>query len=96
MEYHVAKQPTVANKILGLAHQRFPEEIDFVIRYLTFLMSVNDENSMLFFFHSLDFRPHRPTKMPVHSLKKLLRLSPPIRLDHSGSGGLAMSINMVV
>lgn len=45
MEYHVAKQLGVANKILGLAHSRFPDEIEFVIRYLGFLMSVNDENS---------------------------------------------------
>lgn len=45
MEYHVAKQLPVANKILGLAHQRFPDEIDFIVRYLVFLLSVNDENS---------------------------------------------------
>ena len=45
MEYHVAKQLGVANKILGLAHQRFPDEVEFVVRYLAFLMSVNDENS---------------------------------------------------
>ncbi|KAH8115634.1 Suf-domain-containing protein [Phellopilus nigrolimitatus] len=45
MEYHVAKQLGVANKIFGLAHARFPNEVDFVVRYLTFLMSVNDENN---------------------------------------------------
>ena len=45
MEYHVAKQTTVANRILSVAMNRFSNEIDFVVRYLTFLMSVNDENS---------------------------------------------------
>ncbi|EJD00731.1 Suf-domain-containing protein [Fomitiporia mediterranea MF3/22] len=45
MEYHVAKQPTVANRILSVAMNRFSQEIDFVVRYLTFLMSVNDENN---------------------------------------------------
>ncbi|KLO08580.1 Suf-domain-containing protein [Schizopora paradoxa] len=45
MEYHVAKQLGVASKILGLAHGRFPDEIDFVVRYLQFLISVNDENN---------------------------------------------------
>ncbi|KAL5512152.1 hypothetical protein ACEPAG_3673 [Sanghuangporus baumii] len=45
MEYHVAKQTDVANRILSVAMNRFSEEIDFVVRYLTFLMSVNDENN---------------------------------------------------
>ncbi|KAI5120731.1 hypothetical protein M0805_006437 [Coniferiporia weirii] len=45
MEYHVAKQAGVANRILGIALNRFKTEIDFVVRYLTFLMSVNDENN---------------------------------------------------
>ncbi|KAH8116669.1 hypothetical protein DFH11DRAFT_1742282 [Phellopilus nigrolimitatus] len=38
MEYDVAKQLGVANKIFGLAHARFPDEVDFVVRYLTFLV----------------------------------------------------------
>ncbi|KAL5512186.1 hypothetical protein ACEPAG_3471 [Sanghuangporus baumii] len=45
MEYHVAKQTVVANRILSVAMNRFSQEIDFVVRYLTFLMSVNDENN---------------------------------------------------
>lgn len=49
MEYHVAGQLPVANKILALAHTKFPDEIDFVIRYLGFLLSVNDENSKCLF-----------------------------------------------
>ncbi len=44
MEYHVAKQLGVATKIFGLAYARFPDEVDFVVRYLQFLISVNDEN----------------------------------------------------
>lgn len=49
MEYHVAGQLPVANKILALAHTKFPDEIDLVIRYLNFLLSVNDENSKRLF-----------------------------------------------
>ncbi|TDL17626.1 Suf-domain-containing protein [Rickenella mellea] len=45
MEYHVAKRLDIASKVFILAHQRFPDEIDFVMRYLGFLMSVNDENN---------------------------------------------------
>lgn len=49
MEYHVAKQLGVATKIFGLAYARFPDEVDFVVRYLQFLISVNDENSKSIF-----------------------------------------------
>ncbi|KAH8104468.1 hypothetical protein DFH11DRAFT_116573 [Phellopilus nigrolimitatus] len=45
MEYHVSKQLGFANKSFGLTHARFPEEVDFAVRCLTFLMSVNDENN---------------------------------------------------
>lgn len=45
MEYHVAKQLGVANRILNRALDRFKTEIEYVLRYLTFLMTVNDENS---------------------------------------------------
>ncbi|KAH8103665.1 hypothetical protein DFH11DRAFT_259491 [Phellopilus nigrolimitatus] len=31
MEYHVANQLGVADKIFGLAHARFPDEVDFVV-----------------------------------------------------------------
>lgn len=44
-EYHVSNQLVVANKILSLAHGKFSDEIEFVVQYLTFLLSVNDENS---------------------------------------------------
>ena len=45
MEYHVAKESAVANRILSVAMNKFGTEIDFVVRYLTFLMSINDETS---------------------------------------------------
>ena len=45
MEYHVAKETAVANRILSVAMNKFATEVDFVVRYLTFLMSINDENS---------------------------------------------------
>ena len=31
MEYHVGKQLGIANKILGLAIQKFPDDIDLVL-----------------------------------------------------------------
>jgi len=45
MEYHCSKDPGVAKRIYenGLGH--FGDEIEFVDRYLGFLISINDESS---------------------------------------------------
>ena len=45
MEYHCTKDATVATKIFQKGLEIFPDEIDFVLRYLGFLISINDETS---------------------------------------------------
>ena len=45
MEYHVGKQPLIAQKVFTIALHRFSDEIELVLRYLSFLMSINDETS---------------------------------------------------
>jgi cleavage stimulation factor subunit 3 len=45
MEYHCTKAATVATKIFEKGLEIFPDEIDFVLRYLGFLISINDETS---------------------------------------------------
>lgn len=45
MEYHVMKQLSVAIRIFNLAYNQFSGEIEFVIGFLEFLLSVNDEIS---------------------------------------------------
>ena len=45
MEYHCTKAADVATKIFDLGLKLFGEDVDFVIRYLGFLISINDENS---------------------------------------------------
>jgi cleavage stimulation factor subunit 3 len=45
MEYHCTKNATVATKIFEKGLEIFPDEIDFVLRYLGFLISINDETS---------------------------------------------------
>lgn len=48
MEYHSAKQLGVAMRIFGVAHTKFPDDLEFVLRYFDFLISVNDVNSTCF------------------------------------------------
>jgi len=45
MEYHCTKAATVATRIFEKGLEIFPDEIDFVLRYLGFLISINDETS---------------------------------------------------
>jgi cleavage stimulation factor subunit 3 len=45
MEYHVSKATDVASRIFEKGMETFGEEIDYVLRYLGFLISVNDNNS---------------------------------------------------
>lgn len=49
MEYHCTKAPDVATKIFELGLKVFSDNPDYVLRYLGFLISINDENSLLFF-----------------------------------------------
>lgn len=45
MEYHCTKAADVATKIFEIGLKLFGEDPDFVVRYLGFLISINDENS---------------------------------------------------
>lgn len=45
MEYHSSKDASVATKIFELGLKRFAGEIDYVLKYLDFLISINDEGS---------------------------------------------------
>ncbi len=46
MEYHCGnKDVQVASRIFEKGMETFGEEVDFVLRYLGFLISINDENS---------------------------------------------------
>jgi cleavage stimulation factor subunit 3 len=45
MEFHSNKDAAVAIKIFDLGAKRFPNEVDYVIRHLQFLLSINDDTS---------------------------------------------------
>ena len=45
VEYHCTKSMDVASRIFEKGLQTFGEETEYVLRYLGFLISVNDENS---------------------------------------------------
>jgi cleavage stimulation factor subunit 3 len=45
MEFHSNKDAAVAIKILDLGLKKFPNEVEYVIRHLQFLLSINDDTS---------------------------------------------------
>jgi len=45
MEYHCSNEKNVASRIFEKGLEIFSNEVDFVLRYLGFLISINDENS---------------------------------------------------
>ena len=59
MEYHCgskdvtvasgSKDVTVASRIFEKAMELYSDEVEFVLRYLGFLISINDENSASIF-----------------------------------------------
>lgn len=49
MEYHFTKATDVATRIYETGLKQFGEDAEYVIRYLKFLISINDENSTLSF-----------------------------------------------
>lgn len=48
MEYHCSDDKAVASRIFERGLDYFGDEIDYVLRYLSFLISINDENSKSF------------------------------------------------
>ena len=53
MEYHCNKAADVANRIFEKGLESFSGESEFVLRYLGFLISINDENSEVIAMTSL-------------------------------------------
>jgi cleavage stimulation factor subunit 3 len=51
MEYHFTKATDVATRIYETGLKQFNEDADYVVRYLKFLISINDENSTSPAFH---------------------------------------------
>ena len=49
MEYHCSDDRAVASRIFERGLDFFGDEIDYVLRYLSFLISINDENSKFVF-----------------------------------------------
>lgn len=45
MEYHCSNDKNVSSRIFEKGLDLFSSEVDFVLRYLGFLISMNDENS---------------------------------------------------
>jgi cleavage stimulation factor subunit 3 len=49
MEYHCSDDKNVASRIFEKGLDQFVDEIEFVLRYLGFLISINDANSAYMF-----------------------------------------------
>lgn len=45
MEYHSTKTADVSTKIFELGMKQYSTDVDFIVRYLAFLISVNDDTS---------------------------------------------------
>lgn len=61
MEYHTNKDAAVAIRIFELGLKQFSEDVDYVIKYLQFLLSINDDNSAFHFICLISAKIH-----PLH------------------------------
>ena len=52
MEYHCSDEKNVASRIFERGLELFAHEVEFVLRYLGFLISINDDNSPSLSFSS--------------------------------------------
>ncbi|KAL9712323.1 mRNA 3'-end-processing protein rna14 [Leucoagaricus gongylophorus] len=61
MEYHCSNEKNVASRIFEKGLEIFSNEVDFVLRYLGFLISINDENNARALFERVipSFSPDR-------------------------------------
>ncbi|CCM04957.1 uncharacterized protein FIBRA_07154 [Fibroporia radiculosa] len=61
MEYHCTKALDVASRIFEKGMETFHDEVEFVLRYLGFLISVNDENNARALFERVigTFKPEQ-------------------------------------
>ncbi len=51
MEYHCSNDKDIAIRIFEIGLRTFSAETEFIIHYLEFLISINDENSKRSSFH---------------------------------------------
>lgn len=58
LEYHCSEDKTVPTRIFANAYSRFPNDVDFIVRYLTYLFSVNDETSASKYIICVDVSSH--------------------------------------
>jgi len=49
VEFHSNKDSAVAIRIFELGLKLFAEDVDYVVRYLQFLLNVNDDTSKSFY-----------------------------------------------
>jgi cleavage stimulation factor subunit 3 len=49
MEYHCTKRPDISIKIFDMGMKQFGDDPNYAIKYLSFLLSINDEASMHLF-----------------------------------------------
>jgi cleavage stimulation factor subunit 3 len=47
MEYHTKKESSVAIRVFELGLKLFPDNVEYVVQYLQFLLSINDDTSEL-------------------------------------------------
>lgn len=51
MEYHCTKAPVVAINIFEAGLKVFADDVEYVTRYLAFLININDDNSACTWSH---------------------------------------------
>lgn len=69
MEYHCSDDKAVASRIFEKGLDTYGGEIEYVLRYLGFLISINDENSaclFLFFIYRVAVDLFRSHLAPYH------------------------------
>lgn len=92
MEYHWNKEAKVATNVFELGLKTFSENVDYVGRYLDFLISTNDDTSMT---QTLSHRSVLTVscQMPVLFSNEPSQRFPPPQLSHFGSDGSAMRVS---
>ena len=98
MEHHCSDDRSIASRIFEKGLDYFGDELDYVLRYLSFLISINDENSKPLVIS------HFALKLPIlarHFFSQMLELYSNVSyrplllivLDHYGNVGLIMNFN---
>ena len=101
MEYHSSDDRSVASRIFEKGLDYFGNEIDYVLPYLSFLISINDENSTPLVISHFTLKLPILTRCHLFQMLELYsnmsyRTFLLIVLDHYGKVGLVMNINMEI